>query len=276
MVADGQAGSPSASVVTTMTGSVLAIELNRPEKLNALDDDMFIRLLAAVSLAEADPAVRAVTLTGRGRGFCAGGDVANMGTRSPAQTTSRMRRHGTALITSLLSLGKPVIMGVNGPAVGGGFSLALAGDLILMSKDAYFAQLFVARGLTPDMGSTFLLPRQVGLLRAKELTFSGRRVGAAEALQLGLATAVSEPETLGDDLRRQAEFLASQPGLALALSKRLLNQSQENSLLPMLEFEAVAQGLAVTDPEHKQAVEEFRRRRADEKAARRTQVGGAE
>jgi 2-(1,2-epoxy-1,2-dihydrophenyl)acetyl-CoA isomerase len=276
MVADGQAGSPSASVVTTMTGSVLAIELNRPEKLNALDDDMFIRLLAAVSLAEADPAVRAVTLTGRGRGFCAGGDVANMGTRSPAQTTSRMRRHGTALITSLLSLGKPVIMGVNGPAVGGGFSLALAGDLILMSKDAYFAQSFVARGLTPDMGSTFLLPRQVGLLRAKELTFSGRRVGAAEALQLGLATAVSEPETLGDDLRRQAEFLASQPGLALALSKRLLNQSQENSLLPMLEFEAVAQGLAVTDPEHKQAVEEFRRRRANGKAARRTQAGGAE
>lgn len=275
MVADSQVDPGSASVITTMTGPVLAIELNRPEKLNALDDDMFIRLLAAVRLAEADPAVRAVTLTGRGRGFCAGGDVANMGTRTPEQTTSRMRRHGTALVTSLLSLGKPVIMGVNGPAVGGGFSLALAGDLILMSKDAYFAQSFVARGLTPDMGSTFLLPRQVGLLRAKELTFSGRRVGADEALQLGLAAAVTEPETLGDELRRQAEFLAGQPPLALALAKRLLNQSQENSLLPMLEFEAVAQGLATTDPEHKQAVEEFRRRRAGG-AARRTQAGGAQ
>jgi 2-(1,2-epoxy-1,2-dihydrophenyl)acetyl-CoA isomerase len=258
-----------------MAGPVLAIELNRPDKMNALDDDMFARLREAVRLAESDPAVRAVTLTGRGRGFCAGGDVSNMGDRSPAQTTDRMRRHGTALVTSLLSLGKPVVMGVNGPAVGGGFSLALAGDLILMSKDAYFAQAFVSRGLVPDMGSSFLLPRQVGLLRAKELTLSGRRVGAAEALQLGLVAAVTEPGALAGEVRSKAEFLASQPPLALALSKRLLNQSQETSLLPMLEQEAVAQGLAVTDPEHKQAVEEFRRRRASGKAAGPTRAGGA-
>jgi 2-(1,2-epoxy-1,2-dihydrophenyl)acetyl-CoA isomerase len=263
-----------ASVLTAMLGPVLAIELNRPEKMNAIDDDMFIRLREAVGVAESDPAVRAVTLTGRGRGFCAGGDVPNMGNRTPAQTTERMRRHGIALIARLLNLGKPVVMGVNGPAVGGGFSLALAGDLILMSKDAYFSAAFVTRGLIPDMGASFLLPRQVGLLRAKEMAFSGRRVGAAEALRLGLVAEVTEPAALADELRRKAEFLATQPSLALALSKRLLNQSQENSLLPMLEFEAVAQGLAVTDPEHKQAVEEFRQRRTKGKAAGPTGAGG--
>jgi 2-(1,2-epoxy-1,2-dihydrophenyl)acetyl-CoA isomerase len=258
--------SATTSVITTVVGPVLSIELNRPEKMNALDDDMFIGLREAVSVAASDPAVRSVTLTGRGRGFCAGGDVSNMGNRTPAQTTERMRHHGAGLITSLLSLAKPVIVGVNGPAVGGGFSLALAGDLILMSKDSYFMQAFVERGLVPDMGSSFLLPRQVGLLRAKEITLTGRRVDAAEALRLGLVAQVTEPGDLADEVRRQAELLASYPPTAIALSKRLLNQSQENSLLPMLEYEAMAQGLAVTDPEHKRAVEAFRQRRTSQAA----------
>jgi 2-(1,2-epoxy-1,2-dihydrophenyl)acetyl-CoA isomerase len=254
--------SAGTSVITTMEGSVLAIELNRPGKMNALNDDMLGGLREAITIAESDPAVRSVTLTGRGRGFCAGGDVSNMGTRTAVQTTERMRRHGAALITSLFNLGKPIVVGVNGPAVGGGFSLALAGDLILMSNDAYFAQAFVERGLVPDMGSSFMLPRQVGLLRAKEMTFTGRRVDAAEAWRLGLVAKVTEPGALANEVRHQAELLASRPPAAMALAKRLLNQSQENSLLPMLEYEAMAQGLAVTDPEHKLAVEAFRQRRA--------------
>jgi 2-(1,2-epoxy-1,2-dihydrophenyl)acetyl-CoA isomerase len=245
-----------------MAGPVLAIELNRPEKMNALNDEMLGSLDEAIAAAESDPAVRVVTLTGRGRGFCAGGDVSNMGSRTAMETTERMRRRGAALIMGLFSLGKPVVVGVNGPAVGGGFSLALAGDLILMSKDAYFAQAFVERGLVPDMGSSFMLPRQVGLLRAKEMTFTGRRVDATEALRLGLVAKVTEPGALADEVHRQAELLASRPLAAMTLAKRLLNQSQENSLLPQLEYEAVAQGLAVTDPEHKLAVEAFRQRRA--------------
>jgi 2-(1,2-epoxy-1,2-dihydrophenyl)acetyl-CoA isomerase len=255
--------SATANVITTQTGPVLAIELNRPEKMNALDDDMFTSLRGAVSRAASDPEIRSVTLTGRGRGFCSGGDVSNMGSRTPAQTTERMRHHGSTLITSLLNLPKPVIVGVNGPAVGGGFSLALAGDLILMSRDAYFAASFIERGLIPDMGSSFLLPRQVGLHRAKEMTMTGRRIDAEEARQLGLAAAVTEPGELAGAVHRQAELLASRSMTAMALTKRLMNQSQENCLMSMLESEAMAQGLAVTDPDHQLAVSEFRRRRAD-------------
>jgi 2-(1,2-epoxy-1,2-dihydrophenyl)acetyl-CoA isomerase len=255
--------SATANVITTQTGPVLAIELNRPEKMNALDDDMFTSLRDAVSQAASDPKIRSVTLTGRGRGFCSGGDVSNMGGRTPVQTTERMRRHGSTLITSLLNLPKPVVVGVNGPAVGGGFSLALAGDLILMSRDAYFAASFIERGLIPDMGSSFLLPRQVGLHRAKEMTMTGRRIDAEEARHLGLATAVTEPGELADAVRRQAELLAGRSMTAMSLTKRLMNQSQENCLMSMLESEAMAQGLAVTDPEHHLAVNEFRQRRED-------------
>jgi 2-(1,2-epoxy-1,2-dihydrophenyl)acetyl-CoA isomerase len=124
------------------------------------------------------------------------------------------------------------------------------------------------------MGSSFLLPRQVGLHRAKEMTMSGRRIDAEEARRLGLAAAITEPDELAGAVRRQAEQLASRSMTAMALTKRLMNQSQENCLMSMLESEAMAQGLAVTDPEHRLAVDEFQRRRANRVRDNRPAVPG--
>jgi 2-(1,2-epoxy-1,2-dihydrophenyl)acetyl-CoA isomerase len=183
-----------------------------------------------------------------------------MGKRSTSETVERMRRTGNTVVARLLNLTKPVIVGVNGPAVGGGFSLALVGDVVLMSRDAYFALAFADRGLVPDMGATFLLPRLVGLLRAKEMAFSGRRIDAQESLELGLATKLTDSNDLESELQDFAVSIAGRPTFALSLTKRLLNQSFDSSLSAMLEAEAIAQGVAVTDPEHTEAVKAFMRR----------------
>jgi 2-(1,2-epoxy-1,2-dihydrophenyl)acetyl-CoA isomerase len=233
------------------------IRLNRPERLNAINDELMIELNDALAAAGNDPAVRCVVITGNGRAFCAGGDVSNMGTRTAEQTLERVMRLAASLISTLAQLARPVIGAVNGPALGGGLALAMACDIILMHEQAFLAQSYTDRGLVPDLGFTFFLPRLIGLQRAKELTLTGRRIDAAEAVAIGLAARQIEADRFEAEVRKAAIELAQRPTLALGAAKRLLNRSFEAGLPAMAEAEALAQAVSITSADHKAAVEAF-------------------
>jgi 2-(1,2-epoxy-1,2-dihydrophenyl)acetyl-CoA isomerase len=239
---------------------VLWLTLNRPDKLNAVNDEMAGLLRDHIDNAAADPAVRCIVLTGRGRAFCAGGDVSGMGRRDGTAAVGRLRGRGR-LMTSLAALPQPLIAAVNGPAVGGGFSLALASDLILADPAAFFRPAFIGLGLAPDMGFTYFLARQLGVRRALAVTLDDRRLDAGEALRLGLVTELSPPGELASFAGAFAARLAARSPHALAATKQLLRSSLEHDLSTAMELETYAYGVAVGTDEHRAAVEQFRRER---------------
>jgi enoyl-CoA hydratase/carnithine racemase len=184
------------AIELSMRGPVATIALNRPEVRNAIDDDMRAELVTVLDYVARDADVRAVVLTGKGSAFCAGGDISGMRARlqaPPGEVAfagwSRQKRTHQA-VAALHGMGKPVIAAVNGPASGLGCDLALACDFILAAEGAAFSMSFILRGLVPDGGGLYFLPRRVGLARAKELIYTGRRVEAPEALAIGLADRV--------------------------------------------------------------------------------------
>src|SRR5215469_1386191 len=191
----------------SVADSVATIAFNRPEARNAIDDAMRAEFQAALDRVANDDAIRAVVLTGKGSAFCAGGDIGGMRERlaAPAGDVafngwSRQRRIHQGVML-LHELPKPTIAAVNGPAAGLGCDLALCCDFILASEAASFAMSFILRGLVPDGGGMYFLPRRVGLARAKELIFTGRAVAAQEALAIGLADRVVPAATLLDEAR---------------------------------------------------------------------------
>lgn len=212
-----------------VSDGICTITMNRPERLNAMNGQWFEDFGAALERANWDEAVRVVMITGSGRGFCAGGDMKEdlevlgaVGDRimrkSPAST-------GISLFTlQLYNLEKPSIAVVNGPAVGGGFAVALACDIVLASERATFSEIFIDRGLLPDSGTTYLLPRLVGFNKASELIFTGAMVDAAEAARLGIANHVVPHEELWAAALELAQTIASKPPEALRLAKRALQQ----------------------------------------------------
>lgn len=194
---------------------IATVKLNRPEKRNAMSDDMRSELIAALELLSVDRAVRAVVLTGNGKGFCAGGDVAGMERRLKAPQGevafngwSRQQRvhHCVSL---LHNMPKPMIAAVNGAAAGLGADTALCCDFVMVSPAASFTWSYIKRGLIPDGGGLYFLPRRVGLAPAKELIFSGRTIDAEEALKLGVADRRAGAETLVDEARAWAAELSS-------------------------------------------------------------------
>lgn len=214
---------------------IALITLNRPEKRNAITDDMRSELITLLESVARDADVRAVVLTGNGKGFCAGGDVSGMAQRMEAPAgevafngwSRQQRVHHS--VNLLYSMPKPTIAAVNGAAAGLGADMALACDFIIASEEASFAWSYIRRGLIPDGGGLYFLPRRVGLPRAKDLIFSGRRVDAKEALELGIADRVCVPQRLIEEARAWALELGQGSATALALGKTILNQSYELS-----------------------------------------------
>jgi 2-(1,2-epoxy-1,2-dihydrophenyl)acetyl-CoA isomerase len=239
------------------------ITFNRPEALNATNDE-FYRHLARLIREIADNAeIGCVVITGAGRGFCAGADVKAM--NPDMKLLARRRRHRWILadvLRPLVNLEKPVIAAVNGPAVGAGFNLALAADIIIASDKAVFSQIFTRLGLVPDLGGLYLLTRVVGLNKAKELCFTARKIDAPEALALGIVNRVVPAAELMSAAIALAQEIAAGPATALAMIKTLLNKSSTCSLDQMLEYESYAQTLAYTTPEHREGVAAFREKRA--------------
>jgi 2-(1,2-epoxy-1,2-dihydrophenyl)acetyl-CoA isomerase len=234
------------SVNFEVAGGAATIELNRPETLNAWNLQFGVDLLAAVERARDDESVRAVMITGAGRGFSSGADLREQ--REPSEEeagvpdlSSRLRERYHPILTGIREMPKPVVAAVNGPAVGIGCSLALACDLILAAESSYFLLAFVNVGLIPDGGSTAFVPARAGFARAAEMALLGERIEAPKALEWGLVNRVVADDKLADEARALTERLAAGPTVAYANAKRLLNRRLYSDLDLQLEAEADAQ-----------------------------------
>ena len=250
---------------------IATLSLNRPEKRNAMTDQMRTEFIEAMEYIASEPAIRALVLTGKGKGFCAGGDMAGMEKRLSAPVGElaingwrrQLRVHHA--IELLFELPKPTIAAVNGPAAGLGADTALACDFILGCEEANFAWSYIHRGIIPDGGGMYFLPRRVGLSKAKELIFSGRRVDIQEAVNLGIVDRVSNLDNLVKDAQQWARDLTQGSAAALALSKTILNQSFETPAHNIFASGAQAQGICYTTTEHKNSVEVFLQKAAQAK-----------
>ncbi|MFJ8633989.1 enoyl-CoA hydratase/isomerase family protein [Streptomyces sp. NPDC093568] len=246
---------------------VRRITLNRPETLNALTPDQRERIIQLLADASADPDVRAVVITGTGRGFCAGADLRGQasGAERVAGDVARTLRLGAQrLIAAVLDCEKPVIAAVNGTAAGLGAQLAFACDLVLAAESARFIEVFARRGLVPDGGGAYLLPRLVGPQRAKELMFFGDALGATDAERLGLVNRVVADGELDKTARAWAERLAAGPTRALALTKQLVNASLDSDRATAFAAEAAAQEINMTTADAGEGVASFVERRSAE------------
>ncbi|MFD8213982.1 enoyl-CoA hydratase/isomerase family protein [Streptomyces sp. NPDC059697] len=240
------------------------ITLNRPETLNAITPDQRERLIQHLTHASCDPDVRAVVITATGRGFCAGADLRGgppAGERVAGDVARTIRLGAQRLIGAVLDCEKPVIAAVNGTAAGLGAHLALACDLVLAADSAKFIEVFVRRGLVPDGGGAYLLPRLVGPQRAKELMFFGDALTAADAARLGLVNRVVPPDDLEKTARDWAERLATGPTRALALTKQLVNASLDTDRSTAFAAEAAAQEINMTTTDATEGVTSFVERR---------------
>ncbi|WP_306338815.1 enoyl-CoA hydratase/isomerase family protein, partial [Streptomyces sp. KL118A] len=241
------------------------ITLNRPEAMNALTWDQRERVIALLGEASADPAVRAVVITATGKGFCAGADLRGAPTtteRVPGDVARTIRQGAQRLVAAVLDCEKPVIAAVNGTAAGIGAHLAFACDLVIAAEQARFIEVFVRRGLVPDGGGAYLLPRLVGPQRAKELMFFGDSVPAADAATMGLVNRVVPADELEKTAREWAERLASGPTRALAMTKQLINASLESDRATAFAAEAAAQEINMTTADANDGVTAFVERRS--------------
>lgn len=242
---------------------IATLTLNRPDKRNAMSDDMRTEFIHALEQVTADKAIRALVLTGAGKGFCAGGDISGMERRMNAPPGEvgfngwhrQQRVHHTQ--TLLHTMPKPVIAAVNGAASGLGADTALACDFIIASEWASFSWSYIHRGIIPDGGGMYFLPRRVGLPKAKGLIFTGRKVDLEEAVSLGIVDRKTTADRLLADAQAWAAELSKGSGTALALSKTILNQSFEMSAHQVFAQGSQAQGICYTSTEHRDSVMAF-------------------
>ena len=242
---------------------VATITLNRPDVLNAFNRAMAAEVRQAFSAAGADPGVRAVLMTGAGRAFCAGQDLAEaMPKEGPAPDLGDIVARGyNPIVRTIRQLDKPVVCAVNGVAAGAGANLAFACDFVLASSDASFGQSFSKIGLVPDTGGTFFLPRLVGMARATALMMLADKVTAQEAVTMGLILRVIDAPNLLTEATALARKLAQQPTRGLGLIKRALNASATNGLDEQLALEAQLQAEAGSTADYREGVRAFLEKR---------------
>jgi 2-(1,2-epoxy-1,2-dihydrophenyl)acetyl-CoA isomerase len=246
-------------------GGVLTITLNRPDKLNAMTGVMSDELVDVFTSAGENDGVRALVITGAGRGFCAGQDLTEFEEAYRAGERPDLREHLRhsyhRLIPLVVSTPKPVIAAVNGVAAGAGVSLAAACDIRIAGEEARFTQAFVKIGLIPDSGGTWLLPRIIGYARALELSITGEVIDAATALDIGLVNLVVAGSALQDEAGDLADRLAAMPTAAIAETKALLRGALALDLEEALEAEAEAQARMGQTDDHLEGVMAFAEKR---------------
>ncbi|HEU5138798.1 MAG TPA: enoyl-CoA hydratase-related protein [Bacillales bacterium] len=236
-------------------GGIARITLNRPDKLNAFNTQMHKELADALKQARKDSEVRVVVLTGEGRAFCSGQDLADVG--EDVDFAEVLRKGYNPIIETLAGMEKPVVAAVNGTAAGAGVSLALACDFRLAHEKASFVEAFINIGLVPDSGNLYFLPRLVGHAKALELAVLGEKVRADKAEELGLVTKVVSADDWESEIQAFAERLANMPTKAIGLIKRYMQKSWENDLGEVLENEAYAQKIAGSTEDFKEGVQAF-------------------
>jgi 2-(1,2-epoxy-1,2-dihydrophenyl)acetyl-CoA isomerase len=239
---------------------VATIVMNRPDTLNALNGAMVDELRDAVE-ATGRSGARCLLITGAGRGFSSGADLAGSGDGLPEDAGAALEQHFNPLIEAMFALPVPIVAAVNGPAAGAGCSLALAADIVLAGRSAYFLQAFVNIGLIPDAGATWLLPRLVGRARAIEMMMLGERISANQAEAWGMISRVVEDEHLASEAALLATNLAQGPTVALGLIRRLARDAEQASLSEALAAERAAQRTAGETADFKAAVMAFLQKR---------------
>ena len=244
----------------TRESGVATVRLNRPDKLNALSNEMYRELAETFAALGVDDAVRAVVLTGSGRAFCAGGDVTSMGNYDVVAGRRRSKGH-SRMILALHHLEKPVIASIRGPAAGIGASLALASDLVIASENAYLLMAFKNIGIPPDGGAIYFLTQHLGLARAKELVYSARKLPAQEARDMGLVMKVVPDDALEAEAQALAADLASSATYALGLAKRMFHSMYTPTLEQLLELENLAIAGARLTHDHQEGIAAFREKR---------------
>lgn len=252
---------PEPPILTRLENGVLWITMNRPDALNACNDELLLGLQEALRQAERDPAVRAIVLTGAGRGFCSGQDLKH-NTANDEGFRAHLERTYNPVIAKMRAIEKPVVTAVNGVAAGAGASLALAGDIRVWSENASLIEVFSRIGLVPDSGSTWFLPRLVGWNRAFDLMVHAEKVGPADALRMSLCERVYPAEEFDDCVRELAENLAKGPTRAFGLTKRALNRAMSATLPETLDYEAMLQEIAGGTVDHREGLAAFAEKRA--------------
>ena len=253
------------TILFEVAEGVATITLNRPDRLNALTTQMSQELLSAVKTCAREDAIRCVVLTGAGRGFSAGQDLAEFAqVKGPWSVSDHLRKGYHRLILALRTLEKPVIAKINGVAAGAGLGIALAADMRIASQKAVFTTAFIGIGLAPDSGVSWHLQHLVGYARAFDLLATGRKVQADEALRMGLITQVVPRERLDETVAAIAGSLAQAPTRAIGLSKRILNKVATMTLAEALEYEAQTQDIAIRTHDHKEGVQAFLEKRPPE------------
>lgn len=240
---------------------IALIQLNRPDKLNAIGSVMRQQLADAIKQAERDDAARVVVITGTGRAFSAGGDVSEMDsgmdTRTPQDLGRVLRDEYGAMFLRIRNMPKPVIAALNGPALGIGASFALACDIRIGTPEAYLSEAFINIGLVMEGGASYLLPRLVGLGVAFEMLFTGQPLLAADAHRLGLINRIVPADRLEEEVREVAGHIASQPRQALAGIKKAVNRALQSTYDEAVEFESYLQEAQAANGEFAAGVQKF-------------------
>jgi len=250
------------TLLYNLADGIAEITLNRPTALNAFNDEMASEMQEALKTAERDSSVRALLITGAGKGFCAGQDLGAVRER-PAGHSFRehLLKTFNPIVTKLRSIEKPVIAAVNGAAVGAGFGIALACDIRYASEAARFRMAFIGIGLAPDSGTSYFLPRLVGMGRALELAYTNELMDANQALQLGLVNKVTAADELLPQSRDLAAKLAVGPTKAYGLTKRAMLRAAGATLEEALNYEAHLQDVAGRTDDHHEGVAAFLEKR---------------
>jgi len=245
---------------------IATLTLNRPDRLNALGGTLRQDLFDAVTRAGADPDVRVMVVTGAGKGFCSGGDVKAMGEAKAGQRErpliEKIAPGRDRTLLAMREAPQPIIAAVNGAAAGAGMNLALGCDIRIASTAARFTQAFVKRGLHPDWGGTYFLPRVVGMAKACEMIFTGDVIDAAEALRLGIVSRVVAPEELLPTAYDLARRIAAGPPVAIRLAKRSLYANEDLDLRGALQIETMAQNICFETEDATEGIRAFGEKRA--------------
>jgi 2-(1,2-epoxy-1,2-dihydrophenyl)acetyl-CoA isomerase len=246
---------------TILENGVLTIAFNRPEVFNSFNKEMAISLQKILNDAESNELIRAIVLTGEGKAFCAGQDLAEATDPNGPELQTIVRDHYNPIILKLRSIEKPIIAAVNGVAAGAGANIALACDLVIAKESASFIQAFSKIGLIPDSGGTFMLPRLVGMQKALALMITGEKVGAKQAESMNMIYKSIEDDLFEEEVKKLAIGLANMPTKGIGLTKRALNQSWDNTLQEQLNLEELLQTEAGKTEDFKEGVSAFLEKR---------------
>ncbi|MEO5603814.1 MAG: enoyl-CoA hydratase-related protein [Cyclobacteriaceae bacterium] len=237
------------------------ISLNRPEVYNALNDEITFELQDALKMVAKDDTVRVVVLTGIGKAFCAGQDLKTSSGEGKRSFMDSLNKRYNPIIRAMRALPKPIIARLNGVAAGAGCSMALACDILVASDEATLIEVFINIGLVPDSGSSFFLPRSVGMAKAFELCTMGSKINAAEAVTLGLINRCVRPDQLDAAVKEFSDYFASAPTKSIGLIKKMLNKSAYATLDEMLDYEAYCQEIAGSSEDYREGVKAFLEKR---------------